>query len=350
MPQIDRITAWALDLPMRRSFTSATVDIPSRRLAIVKIEAAGVAGWGEAAPVPGHTADFRSTWSDLSDAITRPIPNLAAVPTGLVRAAFEQALTDIAAKRAGQPLWEHLGATQPVAASAAIGLDTNHQPSDAAVASAVAGGYRHMKLKLDRLTDLTRIRRLFAAYPDIAFGADANESLAHSDKSHLLAVDELGLEYLEQPGSAAALEWHRRLRAELATPIALDESASSEEGVTAICAGGAADIVTLKVGRFGTTTTLRLAQHVVASGLQARLGGLLESGIGRAHTLALAGRAEFSTVGDIAASDFYFPTDLAHPPMRIRDGVFELPSTPGIGVAVDEEMVRELAFDSLIAE
>ena len=86
-PQLDRIAAWAVDLPMRRPFTSATVDVPSRRLAIVKIETAGVAGWGEAAPVAGHTVDFQSTWSELRSAITRPVRSIASVPPGLARAA-----------------------------------------------------------------------------------------------------------------------------------------------------------------------------------------------------------------------------------------------------------------------
>jgi O-succinylbenzoate synthase len=335
---------------MHRPFTSATVDIPLRRLAIVKIEAAGVVGWGEAAPVPGHTADFQSTWRQLRNAATQPDPSTTSVPQGLARAALEQALTDVEAKRAERPLWELLGATRPVPASAAIGLDANHQPDEAAIAAALAGGYRHMKLKLDNLTNPAGLRHLLSAYPDISFGADANESLTDSDKSRLVAIDELGLAYLEQPGSAEALEWHRGLRADFATPIALDEAASSEEGVAAITAVGAADIVTLKVGRFGPATTLRLAQQVIRSGLRTRLGGLLESGIGRAHTVALAGRDEFSTVGDIAASDFYFPADLVDPPWGIRDGVFGRSATPGIGVAVDEEMVSGLAFDTLIAE
>lgn len=348
--QIDRVTVWAVDLPMHRPFASATVDLAIRRLAIVRIEAANVIGWGEAAPVPGHTADFATTWAQLSTAVNDPAFAVSSLPACPARAAFEQALTDIAAKAEGRPLWEHLQASQPVYASAAIGLDDNHRPDAAAIAAAAAAGYEHMKLKIEASTDPAVLRQIIDEYAEITFGADANQSLAHSDRRHLMAIDDLGLAFLEQPGSGADLDWHCRLRARTVTPIALDETASSVEGVASIAALGAADIVTLKVGRFGTATSLRLAEEVTAHGLQARLGGLLESGIGRAHSVALAGRPEFSVVGDIAASDLYFPTDLVNPPWRLRGALIEQLNAPGIGVEVDEAFLARHAFDSLLAE
>ena len=346
-PQIDRITVWAVDLPMHRPFASATVDVAIRRLAIVKIEAAGVAGWGEAAPVAGHTDDFATTWSQLSTAVGDPVAAVISTPAGPARAACEQALTDLAAKQEGRPLWKQLEATAPVSASAAIGLTDNHQPDNEAIATAAAAGYRYMKLKLDAHTDIELLRRTIAEYPEVTFGADANQSLADCESHELMAIDRLGLAFLEQPGRATDLEWHRRLRAVIDTPLALDESVASTDGVGLVAAIGAADIVTLKVGRFGTATTLRLAEEVAAHGLQARLGGLLESGIGRAHSVALAGRPEFSVVGDIAACDFYVATDLVNPPWRVRDGLLHQPVGPGIGVEVDESMLTRHAFDHL---
>lgn len=348
--EIDRVTVWAVDLPMHRRFASATVGLATRRLAIVKIEAAGFVGWGEAAPVPGHTEEFATTWAQLTTAVSDPAAAVASLPAGPARAACEQALIDLAAKREGRPLWEHLEATQPFYASAAIGLDDNHQPDRKAISAAAAGGYRHMKLKIDALTEPAELRRTLADYPDVAFGADANQSLAGCQRPHIMAIDELGLEYLEQPGKAADLDWHCKLRNEIGTPVALDESASTAAGVASIAAVGAADIVTLKAGRFGTATTLRLAQGVVHRGLEARLGGLLESGIGRAHSVALAGRREFSVVGDIAASDFYFGADLVIPSWRLRDGTLEQPGAPGIGVDVDEQLLALYGVDSLLAE
>ena len=350
VPRIDRITIWAIDLPLRRPFTSATVAVASRRLGIVRIEAAGLAGWGEAAPVPGHTEDFAVTWAELSRAINDPIAGVTSIQPGLARAACEQALTDLAARREGRPLWEYLGASQPVHASAAIGIDANHQPDGEAIAVAVAGGYRHMKLKIDAATDLAELRRTLIDYPGISFGADANESLADCDRRQLRAIDRLGLAFLEQPGRATDLDWHRTLRAEIDTPLALDESAASAEGIHSLSATGAADIVTLKAGRFGTATTLRLAEEAIAYGLRARLGGLLESGIGRAHSVALAGRREFSVVGDIGASDLYFIDDLVDPPWQMNNGLLEQPTTPGIGVEIDEALLARHAFDSLSAE
>jgi O-succinylbenzoate synthase len=349
-PQIDGITVWAVDLPLRRPFTSATVDVAARRLAIIKIEAGGVVGWGEAAPVAGHTADFSTVWAEFADAVGKATRSLKCFSPGLARAAYEQATTDIAAKLAGRPLFEHLEATEPVFASAAIGLDYNHQPDGKSIAAAISSGYRHMKLKIDALTDPGRLRRTITDHPAVSFGADANQSLANCDSGFIEAIDGIGLAFLEQPGKAPELEWHRRLRAALATPIAVDESASSAEAIASIVSQGAADIITLKVGRFGTATTLRLAEDISSSGLQVRLGGLLESGIGRAHSVALAGRREFSVVGDIGASELYFEADLVSPPWRVRDGLLQLPTTPGIGVDVDESLLARHAFDCLLAE
>ncbi len=346
-PQIDRITVWEIDLPMRRSFASASVDLATRRLAIIKLEAGGVIGWGEAAPVAGHTADFPTVWTGLAAAGRAGAPTVASISPGIAGAAYEQAMTDVAAKLQDRPLWQHLGATEPVPASAAIGLDADHQPDRSAIAAAAASGYRHMKLKIDAHTDIDLLRREMARQPEVSFGADANQSLAGCSRAHLMAIDELGFRYLEQPGKATDLDWHRSLRAELATPIALDESATSPEDIEAIIAAGAADIITLKAGRFGTRTTLRLAEHIVRQELQVRLGGLLESGIGRSHSVALAGRVEFSVVGDVAASGLYFDTDLVNPPWRLRDGILELPGGPGIGVEVDEAILARLAFDYL---
>ena len=163
----------------------------------------------------------------------------------------------------------------------------------------------------------------------------------------LSGLDELGLSYLEQPGDRQDLEFHATLRQTCHTPVCLDESATSEAAIRAIIGAQAADLINLKVGRFGTTATLLLAKQIAAAGLGVRVGGLLESGIGKAHSVALASHPLFSVTGDIAGSDRYFADDLVRPQWRVADGLLSLPSGQGIGVEVDEAAVTTHTIDTM---
>lgn len=332
---IDRIHAWLVSLPMERLFQSARSRFDRRHVVIVRVDSGDASGWGEAAPVPGHTAeDIDTVWHSL------PSREPA---SGLARAAIEQAQADISAKRHGQPLWAHLGGTEAVTASVAISSDQSGQPSPDQIEAAASLGYRAMKLKVTPDTDVQVVAHLTRMYPTVQFGADANGSFDSAD-SHLLAgLDELGLAYIEQPGAFHDLEWHRSLRATMQTPLALDESAANPTDVDRILAADAADIITLKCGRFGTMSTLRLARKITDSGLAVRLGGLLESGVGRAHGVALASHPVFGVTGDVAGSDQYFADDLVRPQWRMVDGLIPLPPAPGIGVSVDTAAIERYA-------
>ena len=344
---IDRISAWAVDLPMSRPFVSACSVLRSRRLILVKLEAEGHIGWGEAAPVPGHSIeDFGAVWSGLQTAVTELLASDRMSIEGPAAAAIFQARADAAAKAAGLPLWRHLGGGNGVWASAAIGVDADGRPDRHLLEQVAAESYRYVKLKITGATKATWLRDVAADFPDITMGLDANGSLDLDDASALEALDDLGFAFIEQPGPAADLDGHRRMKETIATPVALDESAYSIPAVDQILGHAAADIINLKAGRFGTTQTLAVAQRVTAAGCQVKLGGLVESGIGRSHNVALAGRDEFSVVGDIAGSDVYFDNDLVDPPWRAVDGRLQPTDDPGIGVAVDEAAIERLAFDS----
>jgi O-succinylbenzoate synthase len=236
-----------------------------------------------------------------------------------------------------------LGGTQPVWASAAIGLDDAGQPDLERLEAAIAEGYRRAKLKITADVDPRVLARACELMPAGDLGLDANGSLADAGRALMTRIDKSGFAYLEQPGSIADLDWHAELRQALSTPLALDESAHSLAAIDAILAAGAADIINLKVGRFGTRETLEIAKRVVTTGIAVRLGGLIESGIGRAHTVAVATCADFTGLNDIAGSDRYLTDDLVIPSWRLDSGLLPRPEQPGIGVAVDEEAVEHFA-------
>lgn len=349
---VDRVSAWAVALPLRHTFESATSLLRTRRLVLVRVEAGGFSGWGEAAPVAGHTAEsFKDAWLQIGIAAADLVAGKQGPSSGLAAAALAQAQIDLEAKTAGEPLWRFLGgSSNEVWASAAIGLDSDGQPDLDSLEGALAAGYRHAKLKITDRTTSKSLQRARDLFPQIGIGLDANESLAGSTRSQLMSLDALGFSYLEQPGAVADLPWHAELRRRMATPIALDETAETPASIRHILEAGAADIITLKAGRFGTKQTLQLAREVVKGGMAARLGGLIESGIGRAHNMALATCSEFAVVGDIAGSDRYFDNDLVSPQWRLVEGRLAASSGAGIGVTVDEETVSRYSLDAFHTE
>jgi len=345
---VDRVRAWRVQLEMKQPFSSARSQIRDRQVVLIRIEAGGNHGWGEAAPVPGHSREsIAEIWSNLRSAVADRGVDAHQLVTGMLHAAFSQAKDDLTAREAGLPLWSLLGGSRRVAASAAIGTDPGGQPDVLQITSAAQSGYLHMKLKITPQTDADRVAAVISEHPDVAFGVDANGSLGMTELPLLLRLDGLGLEYIEQPGPAGDLDLHVRLCRQLATPICLDESARSAPDIDRIVARGAADIVNLKAGRFGTRATLQIASDLAAAATKARLGGLIESGIGRAHTAALAAHPLFSVVGDIAASDRYFEDDLVRPQWRLDNGYLPLPDNPGIGVTVAESAVAAAALDAV---
>ncbi len=333
---IDAIRAWHVSLPMSRVFKSAQSRVSDRRLIVIAVHSGDHVGWGEAAPVAGHAGPATSV---LWDALTDIKDPRTKIKDGLLAAALNQAVSDVAAKKLERPLWAVVGGSGHVAASAAIGVDNSGAPDSDQLLSAIAEGYLHLKLKITPATSPNDLAELIGSHPEIGFGLDANGSFEQEHKEALLAIDGVGASYLEQPGPAADLAFHAALRLAMETPIALDESADSSEAVDAILAAGAADIVTIKPGRFGTGQAVALAQRATASALGARVGGLLESGIGRAHAVAAASHPSFTVIGDIAASDRYFTDDLVRPQWRLQDGLLYLPTGPGIGVNVDTDAI-----------
>jgi O-succinylbenzoate synthase len=339
-PSIHRIVARLVNLPLLDRFATARSRLGERDVVLITVESSGLAGWGEVAPVPGHTEEgIDDLWERVCGHFDSHGLRTPQHATGMLAAAFAAAIADLTARSSGAPLWQVIGGGGNVPASAAIGVDEWGNPDRQLLDDAAGSGYRFAKLKITPTTDVSRLALLVGEYPRVRFGVDANGSLDVADRSRLEALDNLGLEYIEQPGPPDDLELHRQLCERLVTPISLDESASSIETVERIIDRRAADIINLKNGRFGPDTTLDLAARANSAGVRARLGGLIETGVGRAHSVALASHPCFSVVGDIAGSDRYFADDLVRPQWTVGDGQMALPDGPGIGVDVDEEAV-----------
>jgi O-succinylbenzoate synthase len=341
IPEGARLEAWALDLPLRQPFATSAGTVTTRRVAILAISLDDLVGWGEAAPFPGHTEPFDEAWTRLRTGAGLLDPDQPSTAA----AGIDQALGDLAARAAGVPLWTHLGGSPsavPAGATAGLadGADRRRE-----VAALHAAGYRSVKLKIGPSTPVEEVAALREAFPDVTFGADANGSFPNAADPALARWDDAGLAFLEQPLPASDLRGLATLARRFVTPIALDESAAGPAAVREALTAVPGAVLTFKAGRLGTRRGAALAGEVAAAGGHIRVGGLVESGIGRSHAVTLATLPAADVVGDLAASDRYFVDDLVDPPWRL-DGAGRLRprAAPGIGVDVDRATLDRLAF------
>jgi O-succinylbenzoate synthase len=180
-------------------------------------------------------------------------------------------------------------------------------------------------------------------FPDLDLWADANCAYTREDAGHLQKLDSLGLGMIEEPLPVGDLLDLSELQQRIATPICLDESLADEEQLGTALELGSCRVVNLKPGRVGGfATSLRMTQALEAAAVPVWCGGMLETGIGRAHNLALASLAAFELPGDISASRRYWERDIVSPEFEVVDGTMAVPTGPGIGVEIDVERIEAL--------
>ncbi|MBA2338256.1 MAG: hypothetical protein H0V96_10955 [Acidimicrobiia bacterium] len=329
-----------MTVPMRHGLRTATGSIYRRRSIIVAATGDGHTGWGEAAPVGGHTLDTADdAWVLLVAEAGRIVAGGEAVPIegSTATAAVDTALTDLAARAGGYSLAIHLGGRmEPVPASLVIGLPRSAHELLDDVAGAVAAGYRHVKVKIDPAT-VHLVSAVRHGHPSLGIAVDANGSFDATGIDRLVALDSLGLDYVEQPFPGDAIGTLTELHDVLATPICLDESIRRLADITT--AAGFADAVALKPGRLGPSLTLQALGVAARNGLGVKIGGLVETGVGRNLLVAMATHPGVTLPSDLAASDRYFEQDLVTPPWRASEGHL----IPRQALIVDEDALHRFA-------
>ena len=175
-----------------------------------------------------------------------------------------------------------------------------------------------------------------AAFPDAHLTVDANASYRLADAAHLARLDRYGLDYIEQPLAFDDMVDHAALQARMATPICLDESLRSAADTRRALVMGAARVVNIKVGRVGGHLEARRIHDLCAAfDVPVWCGGMLESGIGRAHNLHLSSLPGFTRPGDTSSSSRYFARDIVAERLEAADGIMPVPPGPGTGVTLD---------------
>jgi O-succinylbenzoate synthase len=268
----------------------------------------------------------------------------------MAKAALEMATTDAFARRDGDSLARALGGT---AVTVPAGVSIGIQPDAAALLDRVAAfldaGYRRIKVKIAPGRDTDVVAAVRERYPDVALTVDANAAYGPGDLDRLRSLDRFALDYIEQPFPEDALLLHAELQASIETPICLDETITSPERCRDALAVEACRVVNIKPGRLGGHGPSKDVHDLCAeAGVPVWCGGMLESGIGRAHNVALASLPNMRLPGDTSASDRYWARDVVDPPFTLNaDGTVDVPTGPGIGVAIDEEFLASITDETI---
>jgi o-succinylbenzoate synthase len=268
----------------------------------------------------------------------------------MAKAAVEMAVWDLAARQQDVPLSRLLGGQAPrIASGVSIGIQDSLEDLLRKVETELAAGYRRIKLKIKPGWDVEAIRAVRTRFGDVPLMADANGAYSLADADHLRRLDEFGLMMIEQPLASDDLFDHARLQPRLATAICLDESIHDARTAAEALDMGACRIINIKPGRVGGhAESVRVHDACVARGVPVWHGGMLETGVGRAHNLHLASLPNFTLPGDIAASGRYYAPDLIEPAIEVAgDGTVAVPTGAGIGVTIAGDRVERATLRRL---
>ena len=364
--RVERLELRLLRLPLVHFFETSFERVYDRTFVLVTLTADGVTGVGEcvADRSPFYSPETAATaWHIIRDFIApvilgRPFeepgdvfPALRAIRGhNMAKAAVEMAAWDLAARQRQVPLSDLLGGTRRrIESGVSIGIQDSLEQLAGKVATELAAGYRRIKIKIKPGWDISAVDLVRARFGAIPLMADANAAYTLADAPHLARLDRYDLMMIEQPLDYDDVADHARLQSTLGTPICLDESIHSPKIAQEAIQAGACRIINIKPGRLGGyAESIRVHDLAAAHGVPVWHGGMLESGIGRAHNIHLASLANFTLPGDIAASRRYYAPDLIEPGIEVAaDGTIPVPRGPGIGVDIDWDRVAHATLETL---
>src|ERR1700675_594560 len=323
-----------------------------RRIILVEADVDGTVGWGEcvAGETPTYSPETTDTaWHILRDHLWpllkgREFGSAAEVwdlfghvrGHNMAKAALEAAIWEAEARQKSIPLSKLLGGTrEEIACGVSVGIKASLDELVAAVKKELAAGYQRIKIKIKPGKDLEQVKRLRQEFPRIKLMVDANSAYTLQDFPLLQQLDAFHLMMIEQPLGWDDLYGHVELQKKLQTPICLDECIHSLEHAEAAIALGACKIINIKMGRVGGyTVSKKIHDLCQANAIPVWCGGMLESGIGRAHNIALSTLPNFILPGDVTASRRYWHEDIIEPEVTVSaQGTIHVPTGPGIGFA-----------------
>jgi O-succinylbenzoate synthase len=361
--KIDEIILRHIKMPYRAPFQTSRWTEHDRECVIVELRAEGLVGWGEcvASPIPSYSYESTKTnWHIVEDFI---VPTLLEVNVQdieayraavsfisghpMAKAGVEMALWDWLGKQQGVSLQKLLGGSgDRVTVGVSVGIQETTEKLLKVVEGYLKDGYTRIKLKIKPGRDVGDTAAVRRAFPQLLLQVDGNSVYRLKDAAHLQQLDDFDLLLIEQPLADDDIIDHAKLQPQLKTAICLDESITSVEHARWALELGACRIINIKPGRVGGMhEARRIHDYAYERGVPVWMGGMLETGIGRAANVAVASLPGFKLPGDISASMRYFFEDIIETPFELNpDSTLSLPSGPGLGVTVKMDTLQQVTL------
>jgi o-succinylbenzoate synthase len=348
--RLESLTLREIHLPLVTPFETSMDRVTDRRILLAEVHLGGVSGWGEctAPENPFYCPEDTDTaWHILKDYLWpmlrgREFASAADVwplleqvrGHNMAKAAIETAVWDAEAKLKNIPLWKLVGGERAeIPCGVSIGIKETLDELSSTVAKELAAGYQRIKIKIKPGKDIQSVQRLRQDFPRIKLMVDANSAYCKDDWPLLKQLDGFYLMMIEQPLGWDDLFGHVEVQKGLQTPICLDECIHNYEHAEAAIALGACKIINIKLGRVGGhLQAKRIHDLCQRHSIPVWCGGMLESGIGRAHNIAMSTLPNFALPGDVTASKRYWHEDVISPEVTVTSrGTIQVPPGPGIG-------------------
>jgi O-succinylbenzoate synthase len=359
--KIDQVCLRELKMRLVAPFETSIDRTSDRRVLLVNVAAEGVSGWAEATvdTNPFYSYEtIETAWHIIRDFVWPMLKGRELASAGeiwdllapirghnMARGGVEAAVWDAEARQKGQPLWKLLGGThEEIPCGVSIGIKPGVAELLDAVEKELRAGYQRIKIKIKHGWDTAPLAALRERFPRIRLMGDANCHYTPHDIPHLKSFERFLLMMLEQPLAYDDLFAHAELQRQTSTPICLDECIHSLAHARAAIEIGACKIINIKLGRVGGHTAARRIHDLCQShDIPVWCGGMLETGIGRAHNIAMSTLPNFRLPGDVSASKRYWADDIIDPPVEVSpQGTIRVPLSPGIGYEPRLDLIEKL--------
>jgi O-succinylbenzoate synthase len=349
-------------LPLIHFFETSFGRTTERRILLVRVtDKHGVEGWGEctAGEGPFYSEEWIETaWTTIKTFLAPMVVGKEIVSAAdtwermrpvrgnrMAKAAIETACWDLEARALGRPLWKHLGGMHgEISSGVSLGIQNTPEALIEKIEKELTAGYQRIKIKIKPGWDVKIIAQVRERFPDIRLMADANSAYTLADVALFKQMDQYNLMMIEQPLAHDDIFDHAELQKQIATPICLDESIHSSDEARHAIQLGSTRIVNLKLGRVGGHAQAKRVERVCReNNIPVWCGGMLESGIGRAHNIAMATLEGFTLPGDVSASARYWEEDIIDPPVTVTvRGTIVAPEKPGLGFDINRARIDSL--------
>jgi len=359
--KIDAIILREIHMPLVRPFQTSFGVTRNRRILLAEVQSEGLTGWGEctAGERPFFSGESTDTaWQVLVNELGPMIaaespehggecPRIFRTVRGnpMAKAALENAIWDLEAQREGISISHLLGGVrETISCGVSLGIQSSIPELLEIIEHELASGYQRIKLKCKPGWDVEVFERVRNRWPGIMLSCDANSAYRLRDEDHLVSFDGFDLLMIEQPLWHDDFYFHSVLQKRMNTPICLDESIRNRRDALAAIEMGSCQIINIKLGRVGGfSEAIAVHNAALERGIPVWCGGMLESGIGRAHNIALSTLENFSLPGDVSASSRYWTDDIIEPEVTVTSqGEILVSDSPGRGYEVRTDLIDRL--------